>query len=189
MSNQEDKELMHQIQQKLIGFEGEPPPMAWQAIQQKLNGGAPSMPKNALPGAVRVSAVVALLLGLSVLCWFLQKPKQTTKVHTATIEIPQPARLVKSTATENTAQDIVKTTLKTNDNKIINTSTVVESLPAIQPSVPETESSIDNINSHAKKLEINIKTIDTTAKIPHKHTNFYEKMRQDTSLKKQELFR
>lgn len=190
MSNEEDRELMQRIQQKLINFDAEPPPMAWQAIQQKLNGGEPYMPKSALPSAVRISAVVALFVGLSVLFWFLQKPKETEKVQKQSVSNAKPelTKPVESVGIENPQPVRAKAILQTKSEKILNINAVEEIFPANQLSEKETETTIDNTQTHSKELEMNAK-LDTTIKISKKHINFYEKMRQDTALKKQELFK
>ncbi len=190
MNNHKDDKWFADLQQQLQQFETAPPDMAWDAINQKLKAGEAAKTSTSIPSAVKLWTGLALVISVVIITWWftsneaskikVAKVQTEQKITVPTMEnkaIPQiksasnlvtiqPKRVVKISAKNTTVTD-AKSDNKTNNeiNNVVSTE-LPKSVGPVVSSLP-----------------------DTASKAVKKSTNFYERMRQDSTLKKQQLFK
>lgn len=186
---QGDDKIMQKLQTKLSNYQASPPADAWQHINQKLSGTQLSEP---FYKTIIGKASLALLVLTGLLWWFnnssepLQlspstKSVDSTKLNTAPSEAIKVERI--------NVQQKVSTTVVAPDQAKHETQT---QSPIIADKMTDAEQKLLETTENIQHADLAQK--DSAQLIAPKHqaikkkNSFYESVRQDTNIKKQNLF-
>lgn len=192
MSNRQEEKWLSDLQQKLQQFETNPPAGAWEAINQRMEGEqAPSAATRGVTSATKIVAGLSLIISIALIFLFTRTPtpiplETSDKLETLSPEkvIPisrQTGNNVKTTSNNNIKELPIKKEV------IVSSKTNVSSTPTTIEDIKETKAVLPQVLP--TKMEIAITTPDTIGKIVPKPGSFYERMRTDSTLKKQQLFK
>ena len=190
MNNHKDDKWFADLQQQLQQFETEPPALAWDAINQKMKAGEAAKISTSIPSAVKLWTGLALVICAGFIAWWFANnhadKEKVTKVQTEE-KITHPIfenkvlPQIKSAPSSGIIQSKREVTVSAK-----NTTVTVGALDA------KTDNEINNnLSTELPKSHTPVATTmpDTASKVVKKSTNFYERMRQDSTLKKQQLFK
>ena len=190
MNNHKDDKWFADLQQQLQQFETEPPALAWEAINQKMKAGESAKISTSIPSAVKLWAGLALIICAGVIAWWFASNQaseiKVDKIQTEEKIIPP--------VIEN---KILSPTIPAAKAGITHSKREVKVSAKNTPvTAEELDAKMDNeiINHSPTELPKSLAPVatnvpDTASKVVKKSTNFYERMRQDSTLKKQQLFK
>jgi len=192
MSNLKDDKWLSDLQQKLQQFEVNPPAGAWEAINQRMLGEqAPSAATKGLTGATKIVAGLSLIISIALIFWFMRTPTTIPLENTDRLKTQASEKVIPII---NQIENSAKTTSNINSKEvhikkevIVSSKTNVSSSPTTPDGIMETKAVLPEVLP--TKLEISITTPDTISKTITKPGSFYERMRTDSTLKKQQLFK
>lgn len=192
MSNLKDEKWLSDLGQKLQQFEANPPAGAWEAISQKMMGeSAPSAATRGVSSATKIVAALSLIISIAIIFWFMRKPTPSPLEKTDIIKNPSTTDIIplnnqignnaKKPAIINAEEVPLKKEV------IVSSKTTISPISATTENMEETKVIVTEVLP--RQLEISTSSPDTVRKIITKPGSFYERMRTDSTLKKQQLFK